>query len=1240
MSKTQIISATNFVNLIKENKKISESIIPELIHKLIRQSINSNTYTHFPSGDDIFVPGFDGIISENIVEHRFLPKGNIIFEIGVKTTSRTSVKKIQDDYSKRKLEKDGINKSEYTYIAISTAILNSTSKQKLSDEYNNEAIFNKIIILDAIDITSWLDDHINIGIWFLKQYGKNVDDYGITLLEDEWGRFALCTEPNLTTNIVLIDNERNSTKLINDIESIKNNRIITISSQYYGRDFAYYFCIASFIVAENLDIKERVLIVNSQAALNFVNAFCSGKIVLINFNCLDDRFVSNLNNTYIFFDTLYSDAMQLGLIKPANFQKQVEQLGLSSDKSHKISFVVDNNILALRRLLAKVPTVKIPSWSKNNVKNELIPLLLMGEIKMDDAGDIDFLKSMIGDDIDSYTEKLNFWSEMNESPIFKFENIYRICSRRECFDYLQIDVFSLKLKALENQLLQALTIVNNKYENDSSKWFINDGNYKWRDKLIENTLNGFIVLAEKKKTNQIHFDQLVDKIFNNIRGKYTLSLTIAHFFYKLSELSPRAFLNYIKKSVIEDKDNFLKFINTETAGYFTNNKYIHYIIGAFEYPLKLQDYSVESLELLLDLYYLVDDVSDLTDKIINVLSPIYTMEGLVSLNQLQKINFFFKYSIDKDLEKTKTIVEKLYSNSNDSVIIAVHNTYRDNEQSKIVVTYNEIFATKSIAFKWLIEHEKQDQQANIKLLKNLVSSIHSMPFDIIREQLEIFIDRNKNDIDKNKASYIAEILEMRENILQFPDWENLKIYIPIFDAAIKSLMPNDEYYKSRYVFVSDNFPLENPPIFGTEGWHEKVSELRDKERRERIGALVKEKGHAAIELIIEDCGKNSYSIWPIIYDYSGDHYSDIEIMVHNNIENGLSCYFSMMSFGEIKDIIFKYDNAEIILRNLPCKSEIYKLIDNNPSENIYWENHYFDFRNKEDFDFLFKKFIRFAPYKLLGPFANLIDCDYQHGLEILNAIAKLPVENIKANISNYEIYSLQELVNKMDIKYYTKELSLCEFNLLGYLKSSIEDYPMGIKKYFWERPDELGKLLVELYKNKEKLSSGSMGQHILFEAYCSIGGGCYIPKEYILEYREKIKDWSNNVILQAKDENEEVIRLVKSAVINTLACCPKNIQENIWPITEVADVLEEISKANYDDKYRVSSNFYCGYSNRRGVRNVEDGSMEFMRSEEFRKYQEFYRCSHPVTCRALEYISDNYNWEGEMDKTRSYLGFE
>lgn len=79
---------------------------------------------------------------------------------------------------------------------------------------------------------------------------------------------------------------------------------------------------------------------------------------------------------------------------------------------------------------------------------------------------------------------------------------------------------------------------------------------------------------------------------------------------------------------------------------------------------------------------------------------------------------------------------------------------------------------------------------------------------------------------------------------------------------------------------------------------------------------------------------------------------------------------------------------------------------------------------------------------------------------------------------------------------------------------------------------------------------------------------------------------------------------------------------------------------DFEDKYEVSSSFSSGYTNRRGIRNVNDGTLEFSLSEEYKKYQIYYQFTHPVTSKALEYISGGYNYEAETDRKRAYLGYE
>lgn len=136
-----LITAQYFLNLVKRNKKISETIIPELIHRLIRETISDNAYTRFPSYDDVFTPGFDGVVKENTTKHRYLPLGNIYFEIGSNTDCCKAISKIDSDYRKRKTDNSIEDKKNYTYIAVTTSILNSTNKQTKCDKYIKENVF-------------------------------------------------------------------------------------------------------------------------------------------------------------------------------------------------------------------------------------------------------------------------------------------------------------------------------------------------------------------------------------------------------------------------------------------------------------------------------------------------------------------------------------------------------------------------------------------------------------------------------------------------------------------------------------------------------------------------------------------------------------------------------------------------------------------------------------------------------------------------------------------------------------------------------------------------------------------------------------------------------------------------------------------------------------------------------------------------------------------------------------------
>lgn len=1237
-----IITSEHFLDLVKNNKKISEITIPELIHRLIRETISCGTYTHFPANDDVFTPGFDGIVIENTTLHRFLPLGNLCFEIGTKKDCYKGLNKIDTDYQKRKNDILIKNKKEFTYIAITTSILDSKKKTIKCNEYISENIFKNILIIDAIDITSWMEEHINICIWFLKKYGEKIDDYDINLVSYEWDRISKATEPNLNCELFTAGNESNSKKLIQNLQEIRTNKIFKISSKHYGRDFAYAFCVSSIMSSNNTGLIEKSIVINSQSSMNYVSAYCTGKIVLVNFDCLDDRFAINPRNFYIFFDISQDADIQLQMIQQRTFENEVIKLGYSKSEASKMSFIIDYNVLALRRLLTKIPSIKIPLWSKKNNKNELIPLLLMGEINMDEIGDLEILKSIVGDNVDSYTEQLNLWSEMNQSPVLKYDNIYRICSRKECFDFLQIDIFSSKLKAIEEQTISVLSDNSRKsnQENDN-KWYINDINHKWRNRLIINILDGFIILSDKSKENQQHFDLFVEKIFDKTYGNYELALTISHHFKKLCELSPQSYMSFLRKSITSDKENFEKLTNTTSPGFLISNEFVSHILFALENVLRNENYALMGLEILLDIYYSFTNSSVLLyEELIKYLSPVATMTGLVYMPFSDKITFFFKYIENRDYNKTFKIVDSLYSKNNNSIIISVSPSYRNNDNKEIKVTYSEIFDMKSKAFNWLIENER-DSNDLIETLKNLLQNIHSMPIETIQNQLSVVEEKLMDEDDEVRAKAYRETLITRGNIIKYNNWKHLCQYVSIFDKFLDTIKPIDNYVFIKSVLIDDNYPLFNPPSLEDSNYREKTDQLCEQTKKGLLKKLVEKNGQNVIEKIIKDCTNNSSLIWNIIYEISNDHIRDFKAILDCKLSIGVKLYLQCMNENEIDIILKECQNDEFVIQNLPFSKKIYLWIDGKKKEKYYWEHQYFDETNIADFEYLFDKFIKFAPEKMIGICSYFVEIeDYEHSIRLLDSISKIIDIESNRKLFNFEIDLIQDFVKKMDQKYYTKDLVSCEFKLLPILKNEIEDYPMGIKKYFWENPKELAKFLVQSFESKDSLLLGSMKQRKIIEAIISLDKGCYIPSEYIVQRRFDIKSWVEEVLSTCKNEDKKIKIILKRAVINTLVKCPKQNFDDIWPIREVADIIEDLAIDDYEDKYEVSHVFFAGYTNRRGVRMVNDGTLEFSLSEEFKKYQNHYQFSHPVTSKALEYISNIYKYMAETDRKEAYLGHE
>ena len=104
----EIMSASKLDSLSTEKSRLFQELLPELVKRLIIDSSKSLSSIRIPSKDDIWAPGFDGII-ENDEKNTYVSSGKSVWEFG---TNNDSLTKINDDYEKRTINSLGIDKKE------------------------------------------------------------------------------------------------------------------------------------------------------------------------------------------------------------------------------------------------------------------------------------------------------------------------------------------------------------------------------------------------------------------------------------------------------------------------------------------------------------------------------------------------------------------------------------------------------------------------------------------------------------------------------------------------------------------------------------------------------------------------------------------------------------------------------------------------------------------------------------------------------------------------------------------------------------------------------------------------------------------------------------------------------------------------------------------------------------------------------------------------------------------------
>ena len=435
------------------NSRVSQGELPELIRRLIHSTIPSSKILRivFPAGNSIGLPGWDGVL-ETSVGNAWVPKGESRWEL---SCQKNSAMKIVADYQKRTGETSADQRQKLTFVFATPRRVRG--KPKWTKEHPNE--WDKIRILDAVNLEEWLEIAPPVSRWLAEKMGKNID--GFRSLDSEWDRWAGATDPKISAGLVLADRENASESLRKFLDS-KPERTFAIAAD--SKEEAAAFVCAE--IEKSPELRGRLIVVRKR--VDNLSQFTIGDSPAPIFLFVDKNDAKDIGDAFLQSHVIIADsqggsadesACRLNRISREKFIAQLKAMGLSREVANRRERESGRSLTVLRRRLAKNSALKTPEWAQSANSRAMIVAALVGGWceNTRQTADQKIVADMQGGQYDDFECEAVRFMGMDDAPIERIGAIWQVKSRPDALHAVAKDIAQGDLKrffcAAKNVLL-------------------------------------------------------------------------------------------------------------------------------------------------------------------------------------------------------------------------------------------------------------------------------------------------------------------------------------------------------------------------------------------------------------------------------------------------------------------------------------------------------------------------------------------------------------------------------------------------------------------------------------------------------------------------------------------------------------------------------------------------------------------------------------------------------------------
>ncbi|MFR7742548.1 MAG: hypothetical protein ACLU3I_04065 [Acutalibacteraceae bacterium] len=257
--------------LLIEQRRYSEGLLPEIIKRLINCSGAEVDGLRIPDGDDVWAPGYDGIVSAK-VESRYITAGKSVWEFGC---SSDSLAKIESDFEKRTENSLDIDKANTTFYLVVPKIW-AYAKAISEWEAEHREEWKNVIVYDAAILCDWINSELAVAAWLFEIYDKGAHPIAISSISRAWRGFSKWTDPAFTYVMFTEGREEQRAQLM---AYCKERQICCVRAD--TKIGAYGFCLATLM--QSADLFDAAIVVQNEDTYHRLCASCKGTIFLLAF---------------------------------------------------------------------------------------------------------------------------------------------------------------------------------------------------------------------------------------------------------------------------------------------------------------------------------------------------------------------------------------------------------------------------------------------------------------------------------------------------------------------------------------------------------------------------------------------------------------------------------------------------------------------------------------------------------------------------------------------------------------------------------------------------------------------------------------------------------------------------------------------------------------------------------------------------------------------------------------------